>query len=372
MLDSAQNAQNSDMRSHALSGNQINTRYIKVDPVHPDEGAINEAGLILRSGGLVAFPTETVYGLGADATNGRAVARIFQAKGRPPDNPIIVHVASRSQLRSLAADIPGKAVLLMGAFWPGPLTLILPVAREVPSEVTAGLPTVAVRMPDHPVALAFIKAAGVPVAAPSANLSGRPSPTRAEHVMQDLDGRIEAVLDGGPAGIGVESTVLDLTSHIPAILRPGGITLEELEACLGEVDVDPDAAAGFYDGESPRSPGMKYIHYAPRAPLLLVTGSPAAVARKIRELALEEKSCGRRAGILTYSDSSDFSAVGEVVVAGRRDRPETVAAALYSALRRFNELGVDIILAEGLEGKGVGLAVMNRLKKAAGGRIIQV
>lgn len=190
--------------------------------------------------------------------------------------------------------------------------------------------------------------------------------------MQDLDGRIEAVLDGGPAGIGVESTVLDLTSRIPVILRPGGITMEELEVCLGEVEVDPDAAAGFYDGDSPRSPGMKYIHYAPRAPLLLVTGSPAAVARKIMELALEEKSCGRRAGILTYSDSSDFSAVGEAVIAGRRDRPETVAAALYSALRRFNELGVDIILAEGLEGKGVGLAVMNRLKKAAGGRIIQV
>ena len=190
--------------------------------------------------------------------------------------------------------------------------------------------------------------------------------------MQDLDGRIEAVLDGGPAGIGVESTVLDLTSRIPVILRPGGITLEELEACLGEVKVDPDAADGFCDGESPRSPGMKYIHYAPRAPLLLVTGSPAAAAQKIMELALEEKSCGRRAGILAYAESSDYSDVGEVVIAGSRDRPETVAAALYSALRRFDELGVDIILAEGLEEKGVGQAVMNRLKKAAGGRIIQV
>jgi L-threonylcarbamoyladenylate synthase len=369
MLDSAQNL---DMRSHALSGNHINTRYIKVDPVYPDEGAINEAGLILRSGGLVAFPTETVYGLGADATNGRAVARIFQAKGRPPDNPIIVHVASRSQLRALVAGIPGKAERLMDAFWPGPLTLILPAGEKVPAEVTAGLPTVAVRMPDHPVALALIKAAGVPVAAPSANLSGKPSPTLAAHVLQDLDGRIEAILDGGPAGIGVESTVLDLTTRVPVILRPGGITQEELAACLGEVEVDPDAISGSFEGGSPRSPGMKYTHYAPRAPLLLVTGSPAAVARKIRELALGEKSGGRRAGILTYSDSSDFSAVGEAVIAGRRDRPETVAAGLYSALRRFNELGVDIILAEGLEEKGLGLAVMNRLKKAAGGRIIQV
>lgn len=355
-----------------MSGKQIKTRYIKVDPVHPDEYAINEAGLILRGGGLVAFPTETVYGLGADATNGVAVARIFKAKGRPPDNPIIVHIASRSQLRSLAASIPSEAEILMDAFWPGPLTLILPAGKGVPDVVTAGLPTIAVRMPDHPVALALINAAGVPVAAPSANLSGRPSPTLAEHVLKDLDGRIEAILDGGPAGIGVESTVLDLTSRVPVILRPGGITPEELRVCLKEVEVDPAVMSGLYDGDSPRSPGMKYIHYAPRAPLLLVTGSPAAVARKIRELACEEKNCGRRVGILTYSDSGDFSAVGEVVTAGRRDRPGTVAAELYSALRRFNEMGVDIIIAEGLEEKGVGLAVMNRLKKAAGGRIVQV
>lgn len=355
-----------------MPGDRINTRYIKVDQFHPEAGAIAEAGLILRQGGLVAFPTETVYGLGADATNGRAVARIFEAKGRPPDNPIIVHVASRSQLSSLVLSIPAEAEILMDAFWPGPLTVILPAAREVPGVVTAGLTTVAVRMPDHPVALALIKAAGVPVAAPSANLSGKPSPTLAEHVLQDLDGRIEAVLDGGPAGVGVESTVLDLTSSVPVILRPGGITPEELTACAGKVEIDPDVISGYYEGDSPRSPGMKYAHYAPRAPLLLVTGSRPAVALKIREMAREEARVGRRVGILTYSDSRDFSALGEVVVAGRRDMPETVAAGLYSALRRFNEMGVDVILAEGLEEKGVGLAVMNRLKKAAGGHIIQV
>lgn len=355
-----------------MSGKRINTLYIKVDRVHPEPGAMAGAGLILRRGGLVAFPTETVYGLGADATNGAAVARIFEAKGRPPDNPIIVHVASRGQLSTLAASVPPEAEILMDAFWPGPLTVILPAGKGVPEAVTAGLTTVAVRMPDHPVALALIKAAGVPVAAPSANLSGKPSPTLAEHVLQDLDGRIEAVLDGGPTGVGVESTVLDLTSRPPVILRPGGITPEELRACLGRVEVARDAITGCCDGESPRSPGMKYTHYAPRAPLLLVTGSRPAVALKIMEMARAETSGGRRVGILTYSDSSNFSAVGEVVVAGRRDKPETVAAGLYSALRRFNEMGVDVILAEGLEETGVGLAVMNRLKKAAGGRIIQV
>jgi L-threonylcarbamoyladenylate synthase len=355
-----------------VSGGHTNTRYIKVDPVNPDSDAIVEAGMILRKGGLVAFPTETVYGLGADATNGRAVARIFEAKGRPPDNPIIVHVSSRGQLSALVVSIPEEAEILMDAFWPGPLTIILPAGRGVPDVVTAGLTTVALRMPDHPVALALIKKAGVPVAAPSANKSGRPSPTTAEHVLQDLDGRIEAILDGGPAGVGVESTVLDLTSRVPMILRPGGITPEELRACLGEVEVDPDVISGCYNGDSPRSPGMKYTHYAPRAPLLLVTGNQSAVALKIREIAREEARVGRRVGILTYSDSSGFSAVGEVVVAGRRDKPETVAAGLYSALRRFNEIGVDVIVAEGLEEKGVGLAVMNRLKKAAGGRIIQV
>lgn len=350
----------------------IKTQYIKVSPDRPEADAIALAGLILRQGGLVAFPTETVYGLGADATNGRAVARIFEAKGRPPDNPIIVHVASRSQLSALVLSIPPEAEILMDAFWPGPLTIILPAGTDVPEAVTAGLTTVAIRMPDHPVALALIKAAGVPVAAPSANLSGKPSPTHAEHVLQDLDGRIEAILDGGPAGVGVESTVIDLTSRIPVILRPGGITPEELSACIGKVEVDPDVVSGYYDGDNPRSPGMKYTHYAPRAPLLLVTGNQPAVALKIMEMAREEAVSGRRVGILTYSDSGDYTAAGKVVIAGRRDKPETVAAGLYSALRRFNEIGVDVILAEGLEEKGVGLAVMNRLKKAAGGRIIQV
>jgi len=350
----------------------IATRYIKINPEQPEAEAIEEAGLILREGGLVAFPTETVYGLGANALDGRAVARIFEAKGRPSDNPLIVHVADGGDLNFLTEQVPDSARALMEAFWPGPLTLVLPVGKAIPEEVTAGLQTVAVRMPDHPVALALIRAAGLPVAAPSANLSGRPSPTTAEHVLQDLSGRIEVVLDGGPAGVGVESTVLDLTAPVPVVLRPGGVTLENLRDILGEVEVDPAVAAGFPEGDSPRSPGMKYIHYAPRAPLLLVEGSPEAVAAKIIELAGEQKAAGKRVGILSYADSDDFTSVGEVILAGRRELPETVAAELYAALRQFNEMNVDLILAEGMGESGVGLAVMNRLRRAAGGRILRV
>ncbi|BAF61009.1 putative translation factor [Pelotomaculum thermopropionicum SI] len=352
---------------------KIDTRYIKVNPAHPEAEAVREAGLILRGGGLVAFPTETVYGLGANALDGKAVARIFEAKGRPSDNPLIVHVAAAEEVGALVRGISDRARLLMEIFWPGPLTLVLPAGKAVPAGVTAGLDTVAVRMPDHPVAAALIRAAGVPVAAPSANISGRPSPTTAEHVLQDLNGRIEAILDGGPAGLGVESTVLDVTVPVPLILRPGGVTPEELREVLGTVEVDPSAAAGLGKAAGRyRSPGMKYIHYAPRAPLVLIEGRPDAVAAKIRELAGEQQAAGRRVGILTYADSGDFSSAGVVVLAGQRGKPETVAAGLYAALRRFDELGVDLILAEGVEEGGVGLAVMNRLRKAAGGRILRV
>lgn len=355
-----------------MTEKNIATLYLKVDPVHPEREVIEKAGLILRGGGLVAFPTETVYGLGANALDGRAVARIFKAKGRPADNPIIVHVAGRQQVDALTESLPISAQVLMETYWPGPLTLVLPVGKRVPEEVTTGLRTVAVRLPAHPVALAFIKAAGVPVAAPSANISGRPSPTSAEHVLHDLNGKIEAVLDGGPAGVGVESTVLDVTSQVPIVLRPGGITPEDLRDVLGKVDIDPAAAAGFSKEDAPRSPGMKYIHYAPLAPLRLVVGKPEAAALRIKELAGKEKARGRKVGILSFSGGNDFSRFGEVVVAGCREKPETVAAGLYAALRRFNDMGVDIIFAEGIEEKGVGLAVMNRLKKAAGGHIIIV
>ncbi|OPY59684.1 MAG: Threonylcarbamoyl-AMP synthase [Pelotomaculum sp. PtaU1.Bin035] len=352
--------------------NRINTKYIKVNPEFPEAGPLEEGGRVLRRGGLVAFPTETVYGLGANVLDGRAVAKIFEAKGRPPDNPLIVHVAGREALDGLVKGIPRAAEELMDAFWPGPLTIILQACEKVPSRVTAGLDTVAVRMPSHPVALGLIRAAGVPVAAPSANTSGRPSPTNARHVLNDLDGRIDIVLDGGPAGVGVESTVLDLAGPEPLVLRPGGITPEELKKILGAVGVDPAVRPGFKGEGGPRSPGMKYTHYAPRARLLVVEGGEEAVAAKIVDLAGKYRAEGRRVGILSYRDSMDFSPVGEVVPAGCRANPETVAAELYAALRRFDEMGVDLILAEGVEDRGVGMAVMDRLRKAAGGRIIYV
>ncbi|MDQ0285031.1 L-threonylcarbamoyladenylate synthase [Desulfofundulus luciae] len=353
------------------------TTYWMVDPARPDPGIMARAGLILRQGGLVAFPTETVYGLGANALDALAVVRIFEAKGRPQDNPLIVHVADRETVNRLARRVPAGAGRLMDVFWPGPLTLVLPAAPVVPRQVTAGLDSVGIRMPGHPVALALIAAAGVPVAAPSANLSGRPSPTTAGHVLQDLDGRIEAILDGGPAGVGLESTVLDLTGDVPVILRPGGITREELEKVIGEVRVDPGIdgvpGCGSPAGEfRPRSPGMKYRHYAPRAPLVLVEGEPERVVARLKELAGGYRSRGLRVGVLATAETARECQEDRVVVAGSRQDPAGIASRLFAALRRFDELGVDIILAEGIEPRGLGLAVMNRLRRAAGNRIERV
>lgn len=343
----------------------------RVDPLAPAREIIEEAAGILRSGGLVAFPTETVYGLGASALDPGAVAGIFRVKGRPPDNPLIVHVADRGMVEQLTFPVNDRARQLMQVFWPGPLTIILPRKKEVPPEVSAGLPTVAIRMPAHQVALELIRAAGVPVAAPSANLSGRPSPTTAAHVLADLGEQIDVILDGGPAGIGVESTVLDLTSPVPVVFRPGGVTIEELSAVLGEVRLDPLAAgpAVADDPEKdyqPRSPGLKYRHYAPRAPLILVEGDPRWTAMKARELATRQYAAGMRVGILACAESAGSYGHGHVLVAGSRRQPEQIAARLYSVLRRFDELGVDVIIAEGIEPAGLGLAIMNRLRRAAG------
>lgn len=358
-----------------MEDNHRATRCLAVDPERPDPSLIRDAGEVLRRGGLVAFPTETVYGLGASALDPVAVAGIFRAKGRPGDNPLIVHIAGPEALAQYVEEIPPAVPALAERFWPGPLTLVLENRDKFPAVVTGGLDTVAVRVPRHPVALALIRAAGVPVAAPSANISGRPSPTTAGHVLDDLAGRIDLVLDGGPAKLGVESTVLDLTGPKPVILRPGGVTREELEAVLGAVELDP-SVDGAAAGGKPRSPGMKYKHYAPRARLLLFEagGKESPVTARIMAEARRLAGEGRRVGILAREETAHMYA-GEgypVVAAGRRADPESVAAALYESLRRLDRTGVDVILAEGVSPEGVGLAVMNRLRRAAGGNIIAV
>ena len=347
-----------------------------MDPERPDPDIIQRAGLILRRGELVAFPTETVYGLGANALDEWAVRSIFEAKGRPADNPLIVHVARQQDLDILVDRVPEIARALVQAFWPGPLTLVLPGGRGLPGAITAGLATVAVRMPAHPVALALLIAAGVPVAAPSANRSGYPSPTTAGHVLADLAGKIQLVVDGGPAGLGVESTVLDLAGHEPVVLRPGGVTPDQLTRVIGPVKIDPGALAPADYPEPgappPRSPGMKYTHYAPLAPLVLVEGDSGTVAERIRELAREYSSRGMRVGILAYADSVSQYEGYTLLKAGNRDDPAAVAASLYGLLREFDQLAVDVILAEGIEPHGLGLAVMNRLRRAAGDRVVMV
>ncbi|MCL5058370.1 MAG: L-threonylcarbamoyladenylate synthase [Actinobacteria bacterium] len=347
------------------------TVFWKVDAICPDPEIIRQAGLILRRGGLVAFPTETVYGLGANALDVSAVEKIFTAKGRPQDNPLIVHVSGVDPVYEYTSFVPQKARLLMEKFWPGPLTLILPGNGKIPEKVSGGLPDLAFRMPDHAVALALIKEAGVPVAAPSANLSGRPSPTAAGHVLADLEGRIDVILDGGPSGMGVESTVLDMTGDIPAILRPGGITPGRIRTVTGAVILDGTLLDNGETPPRPRSPGMKYRHYAPSAPLVLVEGSPDMVMREIIKLAGDYTRRGKKVGILCRDGQQDRYP-GLTICAGTDDDPASVAAALYAALRLFEGTGVDIILAEGVEARGMGLAVANRLRRAAGGNIIKV
>ncbi|MBD8004451.1 L-threonylcarbamoyladenylate synthase [Bacillus norwichensis] len=345
----------------------MKTNYWSVDinvDIKNNYPQVVEAAQYLKEGEVVAFPTETVYGLGANALSDKAVAKIFKAKGRPADNPLIVHIANVNQLDLLTKEIPETAIKLMNEFWPGPLTLIFKSKPDaVSSLVTAGLKTVAVRMPDHPVALALINAAGVPIAAPSANKSGKPSPTMARHVLADLEGLIAGVVDGGPTGVGLESTVLDCTPEVPIILRPGGLSKEEIERVIGQVDQDP---ALKHSESSPKSPGMKYRHYAPSAPLFLVDGDKAW----IQELIDQKRSSGVKVGVLAPEESASFYKADAVVVSGRRSDLKSVAHTLYQALRSFDEKNLDLIYAEVYPLQGVGEAVMNRLEKAAAHRRI--
>lgn len=323
--------------------------------------AVKKAAEIIKAGGLVAFPTETVYGLGADAFNKRAVEHIFTVKGRPVDNPLIVHIAAYAQVEMLTSRRPPEVGLLAEKFWPGPLTVILNRKAEVPAAVSAGLSTVAVRIPGHPAALELIREAGTPIAAPSANLSGKPSPTEGSHVTDDLSGRIEAVLDGGSCTVGLESTVLDLTGQSPVILRPGGVTAEELEACLQK----PVLAAGEENAEKPLSPGTKYRHYSPEAGLLLFRGDRGKIQNKMKEYFCRLTDGGKKVGILCTEENKHIypGAVAEIL--GKQANPGDAAAALYRALRNLDRSGVDVILAESFKEEGIGTALMNRLQKAA-------
>lgn len=332
--------------------------------------SLDMASRLLRSGQLVAFPTETVYGLGADARNIKAVLSIFEAKGRPADNPLIVHIYERSQLKEICS-VPDRAIPLIDAFWPGPLTILFKKLPSIPDAVTAGLPTVAVRMPSHPVAAAMLRACGLPVAAPSANSSGRPSPTLASHVMEDMNGKIPLILDGGPCEVGVESTVLDICHGDPVILRPGGITREMLETVLHcDVQLAGSILRPLKPDEKALSPGMRYKHYAPEAVVTLVDGDEAAVLRKLRELCRRESSSGHKTCVLCFSEHADALADCNPHVIGSAEHADEIARNLFSSLRKLDEEGMETVFSEVLPPEGVGLAVMNRLGRAAAFRII--
>lgn len=324
--------------------------------------AIEKAGELLRAGEVVAIPTETVYGLAANAYDGNAVSKIFKAKGRPQDNPLIVHIAKVETLSDLVAEVPKAAKKLAAAFWPGPLTMILPKSEKIPDAVSAGLPTVAVRMPSHPVAHAVIEAAGVPLAAPSANLSGSPSPTNAKYVLEDMHDRIPLILDGGSSAVGVESTVITLATARPRVLRPGGITVEQLRALLGEVDVDDAVLHKLAEGVRAASPGMKYKHYAPRADITIVKGSFAEFRRFVET---KEKD----AFVLCFAGEEKYFL--HAVTYGREDDGLSQANRLFDALRELDEQGANTVYARCPALSGVGLAVYNRLIRAAGFKIVE-
>lgn len=330
-----------------------------------DEPSIREAAGLLRAGEVVAFPTETVYGLGANGLDAAAVMRIFEAKERPCDNPLILHIARAKEIQGLTPRVDPRAWKLMERFWPGPLTLIHPKAACVPDEATGGLGTVAVRMPAHPVALALIRAAGCPIAAPSANRSGRPSPTRVEHVLEDLDGRIPLILDGGPSRVGVESTVLDLTGSVPVLLRPGGITAEMLLPYVPDLQVDPAVLQPMGPRERPRSPGMKYRHYAPRASLSVVTGSVEDVRRALAVLYDRAEAEGRRAALLVSNQMRAALGARRCVALGDQEDVAGMTARLFDALRTLDAQGVEVAYSQGVDPVGMGLAMMNRLSRAA-------
>jgi L-threonylcarbamoyladenylate synthase len=348
------------------------TLVLKVDPQKPEIEKVQAVAEFIKKGGLVAFPTETVYGLGADALNPKAVLALFEAKKRPLDNPPIVHVENINDVYKLATQVPPKAEKLMKEFWPGPLTLVFKHSNIVPDVTVAGLDTIAIRIPQHKIALALIRESNLPIAAPSANLAGKPSPTSAKHVFDDLNGRIDAILDGGPTRIGVESTVLDLSISPPMVLRPGGTPFEALKKTLGNVQLHPFVVS---EKELPLSkapsPGMKHKHYAPNAKVILVEGALSAVAAKVKELTDSYKLKNCKVGVLATDETITAYRAYVVKSLGSRFNLAVIAQNLFRLLREFDAEGVDVIIAESVPAEGLGLAVMNRLRKASGYTIIR-
>lgn len=357
----------------------MKTKLVRVDVRSLQDGAskeeasetLREAGEIIKRGGLVAFPTETVYGLGGDALNPESSKKIYAAKGRPSDNPLIIHIADMEHLDRITRDVPEDAYKLAEHFWPGPLTMILPKSDAVPLQTTGGLNTVAVRMPSHPVAMAFIREAGGYIAAPSANLSGKPSPTLAKYVAEDMDGRIDMIIDGDGVRIGLESTIVDLTGERPMILRPGYITKEMLTRVLGEIEVDRTILTDD-SGQAPKAPGMKYRHYAPKGELVIVEGEPYKVASYINEETRRHMEHGEKTGVIGTTEMASEYKADSVKIAGSREDEDAIARQLYTFLREFDDEEVEYMYAESFEAKGMGQAIMNRLLKAAGHRVIKV
>lgn len=348
----------------------------QIQIINPDDfeaDQLQQACRILREGGLVAFPTETVYGLGGDALRPEAAAKIYAAKGRPSDNPLIVHIADIEAVDDIAEEVSETARRLAQSFWPGPLTMIFPKKEKVPEATTGGLGTVAVRMPGHPVAAALIRESGVYIAAPSANASGRPSPTKAEHVREDLGGRIDMILDGGMVGIGLESTIVDMSTQIPVILRPGAITKEMLERAAGCTFID--SAAGLEGGQEPvvaKAPGMKYRHYSPKGEMVIVEGRTGAVVDKINTFVREKQALGCRVGVIATEETKKLYQCDLVRSVGSYQIEGSIAAGLYNVLREMDHLEAEFIFAESFEQDGLGSAIMNRMCKAAAYHVIHV
>ncbi len=350
----------------------MDTIIEKADPGHIDADVMEQAGKLIAEGELVAFPTETVYGLGGDALDPDASRKIYAAKGRPSDNPLIVHIAEFEDMKRVAREVPEQAKKLADAFWPGPLTMIVWKSDAVPETTTGGMQTVAVRMPNHPVALELIRRSGCLIAAPSANTSGRPSPTEAQHVAEDLSGKIAMILDGGPVGIGIESTIIDLTEETPMILRPGYITPEMLSETLGEeVVIDPGIIAAD-DTRKPKAPGMKYKHYAPKAEMIIVDGAQDAVIDKINELTAAKRAEGKKVAVIATDETKERYDAQVILSMGRRSDEDAIAQHLYKILRECDELDVGEIYSECFQTPRIGQAIMNRLLKAAGHTVIHV